>query len=200
MPYYRKKPISVEARQFTGDNVQELQYWDNDFIALSDYDEDAICVHTLEGPVWGEKGDYIVKGARGEFYICQKDIFEETYELSDKRDTTAIRPTPVKTMKPGDLFRDGGQTFQIADIVQDDDVVEIVYYTGTSTFINSFFLSSDDTLDKIIDKAVDTTNERTPILKKKAIKALADELLNINLAINAIIRIAADNGVDPFQV
>ena len=202
MPYYRKKPMLVEARQFTGDNFQELQYWGNDFVALSDYNEDAICVHTLEGPVWGERGDYIVKGVRGEFYLCQKDIFEGIYEPSDKRDsTTTIRPTPVKTMKPGDLFRDGGQTLQITNIEQNDDVVEIVYYTGTSTFINSFFLSPDDTLDKIIsiDKEVDTADKRTLILKKEGIKALADELLNINRAINAIIRIAADSGVDPFQ-
>lgn len=199
MPYYRKKPRLVEARQFTGDNIQELQYWGNDFVALADYNEDTICVHTLEGPIWGEKGDYIVKGVRGEFYICQKDIFEETYELSDKRDT-AIRPTPVKTLNPGDLFRDGGQTFQIADIEQTDDVVKIVYYTGTSSFINSFFLSPDDTLDKVINKRVDPTDKGTLVLKKDGVKALADEFLNINRALNAIIRISADNGVDPFQV
>lgn len=191
MPYYRKKPIPVEARQFTGDNFLELQDWSNDLVTLSDYDEDAICVHThtLEGSVGGETGDYVVKGVREEFYICLKDIFEETYEPSDKNDVaTAIKPTPVKTMKPGDLFRDGGQTFQIADIEQNDDIVKIIYYTGTSSFVNSFFLSLDDTLDKVVD----TTNERTFLLKKEAIKALANELLNI-------IRIATDNGVDPFQ-
>lgn len=88
MPYYRKKPIPVEARQFTGDNFLELQDWSTDLVALSDYNEDVICVHTLEGPVWGEKGDYIIKGVRGEFYICQKDIFEETYEPSDKHDAS----------------------------------------------------------------------------------------------------------------
>lgn len=195
MPYYRKKPIPVEARQFTGDNSLELQDWSNDLVALSDYDEDVICVHTLEGPVWGERGDYIIKGVCGEFYICQKDFFEETYEPSDKHDTTTIRPTPVKTMKPGDLFRDSGQTFQIADIEQNDDVVEIIYYTGTSTFVNSFFLSPDDTIDKVVN----TTDKGTLVLKKEGIKALADELLNINCAINTIIRIFADNGVDPFQ-
>lgn len=163
MPYYRKKPIPVEARQFTGDNFQELQYWNNDFIALSDYSEDAFCVHTLDGPIRGERGDYIVKGVRGEFYICQKDIFEETYEPTDKHDAIIIRPTPVKIMKPGDLFRDGGQTFQIADIKQNDEVVELVYYTGTSTFINSFFLDLDDTLDKVVN----TIDEGSPILKKE---------------------------------
>lgn len=161
MPYYRKKPIPVEARQFTGDNFLELQDWSNDLVALSDNNEDVICVHTLEGPVWGEKGDFVVKGVRGEFYVCQRDIFEETYEPLDKRDAaTSIRPTPVKTMKPGDLFRDGGQTFQIADIEQNDDVVEIVYYTGTSSFINSFFLSLDDTLDKVVNTTPSSSRRR----------------------------------------
>lgn len=197
MPYYRKKPIPVEARQFTGDNFLELQDWSNDLVALSDYDEDVICVHTLEGPVWGKTGDYIVKGVREEFYICQKDIFEETYEPSDKRDAiTTIQPTSARTLKRGDLFREGGQTFQIADIEQSNDVIEVIYYTGTSSFVNSFFLSPDDTLDKVVDAPAD---EKTLVLKKEGIKALADELLNINRTINAIIRIAADNGVDPFR-
>lgn len=30
--------------------------------------------------MWFDEGDYIIKGVRGEFYPCQKDIFEETYE------------------------------------------------------------------------------------------------------------------------
>jgi hypothetical protein len=107
-----------------------------------------------------------------------------------------IRPTPARIMKPGDLFRDGGQTFQIADLEQNDVVVEIIYYTGTSTFINSFSLSPDDTLDKVVG----TTDEKALVLEKEDIKALADELLSINRAVNAIIRIAADNGVDPFQL
>lgn len=94
-----------------------------------------------------------------------------------------IRPTHVKGMKRGDLFRDGGRTFRIADIEQDDKAVEIVYYTGTSSFVNSFILSPDDTLDKVES----ITDERAPIL-------------NINRAVNNIVRISADNGVDPFQV
>ena len=31
MPYYRKKPIAIEARQYTGDNFLELQDWSDDF-------------------------------------------------------------------------------------------------------------------------------------------------------------------------
>ena len=108
-----------------------------------------------------------------------------------------IQPTPVKMMKRGDLFRDGGQTFQIADIEKKNNnkVIEIVYYTGTSTFVNSFFPSPEDNLDKVVD----TTDEGILVLEKGGIEALAEELLNINRAINTIIRISADNGVDPFQ-
>lgn len=54
MPFYRKRPIPVEARQYTGDNFLELEDWSNGHVALSDYNDDAICVYTLEGPVWCE--------------------------------------------------------------------------------------------------------------------------------------------------
>lgn len=52
----------------------------DDHVALSDYNDDAICVYTLEGPMWFDEGDYVIKGVYGEFYPCQKVIFEETYE------------------------------------------------------------------------------------------------------------------------
>jgi len=46
-------------------------------------------VHTLEGDMVAQKGDYIVKGIRGEFYPVKPDIFEKTYEetneLNDKK-------------------------------------------------------------------------------------------------------------------
>lgn len=196
MPDYRKKPIAVEARPYTGDNIQELQDWSNDLVALSDYDEDVICAHTLEGPVWGETGDYIIKGVRGELHLRQKDIFEEAHEPADSHGAITIRPTHAKALKRGDLFRNGGRTIRIAAIKRDEEVVVIVYYTGAGSLVNSFLLTPDDTLDKVVD----TTNERALVLKKGAIKALAEELLDINRAVNTIIRIAADNGVDPFRV
>lgn len=80
MPFYRKRPIPVEAHQYTGDNFLELEDWSNGHVALSDYNDDAICVYTSEGPVWFEEGDYVIKGICDEFYPCQKDIFEKTYE------------------------------------------------------------------------------------------------------------------------
>lgn len=38
-------------------------------------------VETMEGPLEGKAGDYLMIGVRGEMYPCAKDIFEETYEM-----------------------------------------------------------------------------------------------------------------------
>jgi hypothetical protein len=32
------------------------------------------------------KGDYIIRGVKGEFYPCKPDIFEMTYELVNDQD------------------------------------------------------------------------------------------------------------------
>ena len=38
-------------------------------------------IHTLEGRMYGRKGDWIAIGVRGEIYPIGRVIFEETYEL-----------------------------------------------------------------------------------------------------------------------
>lgn len=59
---YRKKPVIVEAYQ-------------------TDIE---IIIHTLEGDLKANIGDYIITGIRGEKYPCKPDIFEKTYELVDE--------------------------------------------------------------------------------------------------------------------
>ena len=62
-----------------------------------------------------------------------------------------IRPTPIKDLKPDDLFRDGGQSFRITGFERNEEVVEVTYYIGVGDLVNSFYLSPDDALDKIIN-------------------------------------------------
>jgi len=57
--YYKKKPISVRCLQM----------------------DEPFEVETLEGTMKGKKGDYLIRGIKGEFYPCDKQIFEETYEV-----------------------------------------------------------------------------------------------------------------------
>ncbi len=75
---YRKKPVVIEAVQWTGENSTEVR----DFmglISLSITVFDTFKIHTLEGEMNAEKGDWIIKGVKGEFYPCKPDIFELTY-------------------------------------------------------------------------------------------------------------------------
>lgn len=43
-----------------------------------------LCIPTLEGNHLADKGDFIIKGVKGEFYPCKPDIFEKTYEEVQK--------------------------------------------------------------------------------------------------------------------
>ena len=84
MPMYMKKPIPIEARQMTVENAEELAAWSNSVVnKRPDGTISGMMVYTLEGTMTGRIGDYLIKGARGEFYFCAKDIFEETYNPLD---------------------------------------------------------------------------------------------------------------------
>lgn len=77
---YRKKPVTVEAVQWTGENWKELIELENfSDVGLFGNNGD-LAVKTLEGWLYASPGDYIIRGIRGEFYPCKPDIFEETYE------------------------------------------------------------------------------------------------------------------------
>ena len=38
-------------------------------------------VETMEGTLEGKPGDYLMIGIKGEIYPCDKDIFDETYQV-----------------------------------------------------------------------------------------------------------------------
>jgi hypothetical protein len=79
---FRKKPVVIEAIQYTGHNGRELGQWSNDKVLQSPVLEpDAyVQIKTLEGIMIGNINDWIIKGVNGEFYPCKPDIFEKTYE------------------------------------------------------------------------------------------------------------------------
>lgn len=87
---YRKKPVVIEARQFDGTYqcARSLLAWmlydcyDCSMWHYSEVDNfcDELKITTLEGVHSAKKGDYIIKGVKGEFYPCKPDIFEMTYE------------------------------------------------------------------------------------------------------------------------
>lgn len=78
---FRKKPVIIEAVQYTAD---EASY--NAIIAMgckpnqSEHDGSNIRITTLEGEHICSVNDWVIKGVKGEFYPCKPDIFEMTYE------------------------------------------------------------------------------------------------------------------------
>ena len=76
---YRKKPVTVEAVQWTGENHAEMcEFIDPEVFEI--IPRVGLVIHTLEGDHHASPGDYIIKGVNGEFYPCKPDIFAKTYE------------------------------------------------------------------------------------------------------------------------
>ncbi len=85
---YRKKPIPVEALQWTGSNVDEMTAFAGFSFTPVDV-EDREDDPDMTGSVFDSlhstwiplcDGDYVLRGIKGEFYPCKRDMFLESYE------------------------------------------------------------------------------------------------------------------------
>lgn len=82
---FRKKPVVIEAMQFTEDTMGQCFYWMRGKHAVATAEDGGsgppcVDIYTLEGTMRASLGDWIIKGINGEFYPCKPDIFEKTYE------------------------------------------------------------------------------------------------------------------------
>ena len=89
---YKKKPIEIEALQWTGENHREIFNFlgneDTEYMTAAginfyiDFNKvkGGLIIKTLEGEHIATIGDYIIKGIKGEYYPCKPNIFEMTYE------------------------------------------------------------------------------------------------------------------------
>jgi len=78
---YRKIPVEIEAMQFTNETKdQVLNFVTCNCQPSFRKNKPVIIIHTLEGDMTAELGDWIIKGVQGEFYPVKNDIFEMTYE------------------------------------------------------------------------------------------------------------------------
>ena len=62
---YIKKPIIVEAMQLTEETI----------------------IHTLEGDMKGNIGDWLITGVNGELYPCKDEIFQKTYRKQSETES-----------------------------------------------------------------------------------------------------------------
>lgn len=81
---FRKKPVVIEAIRWDGSNSDELVDWGAP-VTLLPCSDGGLIIGTLEdGPNYkavhvADRGDWIIKGVKGEFYPCKPEIFEASY-------------------------------------------------------------------------------------------------------------------------
>lgn len=88
MAQFRKKPVVIEAVQYTGETVrvEDVPLWlieamfDRTVRVPKDDAVKELHIHTLEGVMTVSVGDWIIRGVKGELYPCKPDIFAATYE------------------------------------------------------------------------------------------------------------------------
>ena len=79
MGKFVKKPVEIDAWQFTGDNAS---WFIKEFGIGRIIEKDGnLIVHTWEGDMKALPGDWIIMGIKGELYPCKSDVFEATYEV-----------------------------------------------------------------------------------------------------------------------
>ncbi|WP_328439158.1 hypothetical protein [Nocardia puris] len=101
---YRKKPVEIEAMHFRADisapDAMRIYHW-VEKNTLGSFDpleviegrkpypasgvsidprDGRMIISTLEGLHWVDRGDWVIRGIKGEFYPCKPDIFGATYE------------------------------------------------------------------------------------------------------------------------
>ena len=95
---YTKKPVEIDAVEWTGENYREMFEFlfdgnspntefmcaegKNFYISHGKYGRTILTIKTLEGEHIASIGDMIIKGVAGEFYPCKPDIFSRTYDQS----------------------------------------------------------------------------------------------------------------------
>lgn len=117
---YRKKPVVIDAVQWTGKNHREMF----DFLTENTFKEESMTVsgdhfyidhskveggliiRTLEGEHLATIGDYIIRGVQGEYYPCKEDIFHQTYEKVEEHSI-------VSPSKPFSYWGDGNGTVTV---------------------------------------------------------------------------------------
>jgi hypothetical protein len=81
---FRKKPVVIEARQNTSSwSVLGIARWIEGYggtASINGSGGTSLSIHTLEGLMQCDPGDWVIQGVHNEFYPCKPDIFEKTYE------------------------------------------------------------------------------------------------------------------------
>lgn len=106
MQKFVKKPVVVEAIQYNGINITEIESFLVSKLPTvwSSVEDTQLIIPTLEGDMKVSKGDYVIKGIKGEFYPCKPDVFEKTYDVVED----GVRPQTFGEKAVGITFNPSG--------------------------------------------------------------------------------------------
>lgn len=74
---YRKKPVTIEAIQWNGENLSEIDKFTQGKVKKH---ESVLIVPGRYGEMYAFLNDYIIKEVNGKLYPCKSDIFAKIYE------------------------------------------------------------------------------------------------------------------------
>ena len=77
---YRKKPVVIQAIQYTGSNEAEVRVFMDNRSAMLTHTPTYLILSTGAGQVQITPGDWIIRGVKNEYYPCRSDLFLATYE------------------------------------------------------------------------------------------------------------------------
>lgn len=80
---YRKRPVTIEALQWTGDNARDLAQWCGWCFNTSALGHARIFVDANDVWLDIERSEWIAKDRHG-FYPIKDDVFLETYEKVER--------------------------------------------------------------------------------------------------------------------
>ena len=80
----QKKPVIIDFIEYNED-LNEIKEWvksfEDDFEKVFLLEDDHLKVYTMEGTSYDvTKNDVIIRGIKGEYYPCNREIFEQTYD------------------------------------------------------------------------------------------------------------------------
>lgn len=77
---YRKKPVVIEAMrmpELKNQEYEDLRDWLDD---KASGHGSSLLIHTAEGDMIANPGDWIIRGVEGDFYPCKDSVFKATYD------------------------------------------------------------------------------------------------------------------------
>lgn len=102
---YTKKPVTIEAIQLSEklENYEAVKQFCGNSISFN-FEKNLPDIETLEGTMTVSKGDYIIKGLKGEFYPCKPDIFEMSYNKEIVKNPNTYRVEHFEYDKEGNIL------------------------------------------------------------------------------------------------